>query len=186
MPKPKAAIFLGLVSHRKTVFFLLCLDKSKDNLWKKHITNWKTNWKTSRHITKQQDTGMWWMWGQHCAVSAVQSVENLRRSDHCRCDFQHHPHFWKFHHSDHICVCAVSAVQSVGNLRGVCLACCKNLCSPDVSVHQTYNPLAHHQSTNLNCHVNTFFAEPQKIFTFSKNSYYILRVQIFLLLSNQM
>ena len=74
---------------------------------KKHITNQKTNWKTSRHITKQQDTGMWWMWGQHCAVSAVQSVENLRRSDYCRCDFQHHPHFWKFHHSDHICVCGI-------------------------------------------------------------------------------
>ena len=38
-----------------------------------------TNLKTNRHITRQPETGMWWMWGQHCAVSAVQSVGNLRR-----------------------------------------------------------------------------------------------------------
>ena len=60
----------------------------------------KTNW----HITKQPDTGIWWMWGQHCAVSAVQSDGNLRRSDYLSCDFQHLSRFWKFHHSRHICV----------------------------------------------------------------------------------
>ena len=83
-----------------------------------------TNLKTNRHITKQPETGMWWMWGQHCAVSAVQSVGNLRRSLLARTR-----------------VCQMFPFTS-------------------------YNPLGHRQSTNLNCHVNTFFTELGKCFIF--------------------
>ena len=69
-------------------------------------------------------------------------------------------------------LCAVSPVQSVGNLRLARTRVCQ------MFPFTSYNPLAHHQSTNLNCHVNTFFAPPRKIFTFRKNS--VERSQFFI------
>ena len=59
----------------------------------------------------------------------------------------------------------VSAVQSVGNLRRSLLARTR-VCQ--MFPFTSYNPLGHRQSTNLNCHVNTFFTELGKCFIFLK------------------
>ena len=46
--------------------------------------------------------------------------------------------------------------QSVRNVRVCCLVVRTRVCQ--MFPFTSYNPLGHHQSTNLNCHVNTFFA----------------------------
>ena len=91
---------------------------------------------------------MWWMWGQHCTVSAVQSVGNLRCDDYRPCDFQHLPHICKFHHSHHIW--RFERVRlACDEVRGMCCPIrrefdeeknwpYKNLCLCDGQIHKEF------------------------------------------------
>ena len=56
--------------------------------------------------------------------------------------------------------------QSVRNVRVCCLVVRTRVCQ--MFPFTSYNPLGHRQSTNLNCHVNTFFTELGKCFIFLK------------------
>ena len=146
MPKPKAALIIQLFV--SVEFCLSCLARSQDKL-----AYYKT-------------TGHWHLMNVRAALRGIRcpirwEFEEERLSSIMRLSTSFS--LLKVpSQSSHLC--AVSPVQSVGNLRLARTRVCQ------MFPFTSYNPLAHHQSTNLNCHVNTFFAPPRKIFTSSKNS----------------